>query len=146
MASRLSLARLLSHLGLRAGAFAVRYLFANLNLLCSLGARESLLVRVDGNELHPFGAHRDHAIHGIASASADTDYLYNDSVVVKIIVNFKRHTAASPLILPMYSYADFRPAVNCPEWKSHKKITSINVPCFACKFNKQIVKWKNLPV
>ena len=69
----------------------MRNLLADLDLLRGLGADKSLLIRIDGDEFHALGAHLHHAVDGVSAAAADADHLYNDTVVVKIVFNLKRH-------------------------------------------------------
>ena len=78
----------------------MRDFLTNLNFLRGLGADQSLLVRINSNKLHALCIHRHHAVDSVSAAAADADDLYDYAIVIKIVVNFKRHFAASPLIRP----------------------------------------------
>ena len=54
-----------------------------------LGQR--LLVRVHRNELHALQAIADHAVHGVAAAAANTDYLDRRNIFVHFFIEHQCH-------------------------------------------------------
>ena len=91
------LAGLLAHLRLGACALAVRYFLADLDFLRRLRARQSLLIGVHRDKLHALRTHGDHAVDRVSAAAADTDHLYDNASVIKVVVDLKRHCRV-PLI------------------------------------------------
>ena len=101
-------------------------LFTDLNFLRGLGALQSLMIGINGNKLHALRTHCHHAVHCVAAAAADTNYFYLNSVIIEIILNLKRHLAASSLNL------------NVIFNKQHMKTLPYAVPNFQLKLKKPI--------
>ena len=73
------LSGLAAHLGVGAGALTVGQLFADLDLICSTGNIQCLLICIHGHELHTLGAGADHAVDHVVAAAAYADYLDVDN-------------------------------------------------------------------
>ena len=76
------LGSLLTYLRVSSCSAASRDLFAELDLYLSLTSRKSLPVCIDANECHALQSGINHAVDGIASAAADSDY-FNDSCAIR---------------------------------------------------------------
>ena len=70
------LRRIAAHVGIGPGSKPFGQLLADLELDFSLGAKQSLRIRIGADEGDTLQARHDHVLHGIAAATADTDDLY----------------------------------------------------------------------
>ena len=83
---------------LRIGACALTagHLLAYLELLVGIGDRQSLLVRIDCDELNTLSPRLDHSVNNVVAGAANTNDLYIDHVFGPF--GFEIHTYASQCI------------------------------------------------
>ena len=86
----------LADLGIGACTLTAGHLLAYLKLLVGIGDRQSLLVRIDGDELNTLSPRLDHSVNNVVAGAANTNDLYIDHVFGPF--GFEIHTYASQCI------------------------------------------------